>query len=113
MCLKATDTVLPVVPMFHVNAWGLPYAAAMVGCKLVMPGHHLDGASLYNLFEEEKVTMSAGVPTIWLGLLNHVEGMMQAVVEQGRSEVLTELVEDVGFGAKAIHEEQTRLRRRK
>jgi acyl-CoA synthetase (AMP-forming)/AMP-acid ligase II len=73
MSLKATDTVLPVVPMFHVNAWGIPYAAAMVGCKLVMPGHHLDGASLYNLFEEEKVTMSAGVPTIWLGLLNHVK----------------------------------------
>ncbi len=73
MCLKATDTVLPVVPMFHVNAWGLPYAAAMVGCKLVMPGHHLDGVSLFNLFEEEKVTMSAGVPTIWLGLLNHVK----------------------------------------
>ena len=73
MCLKATDVVLPVVPMFHVNAWGIPYAAAMVGCKLVMPGHHLDGASLYNLFEEEKVTMSAGVPTIWLGLLNHVK----------------------------------------
>ncbi len=73
ICLKATDTVLPVVPMFHVNAWGIPYAAAMVGCKLVMPGHHLDGASLYKLFEEEKVTMSAGVPTIWLGLLNHVK----------------------------------------
>ncbi|MBI2734540.1 MAG: fatty-acid--CoA ligase [Aquabacterium sp.] len=73
MSLKATDTVLPVVPMFHVNAWGLPYTAAMVGCKLVFPGHHLDGASLYNLFEEEKVTMSAGVPTIWLGLLNHVK----------------------------------------
>jgi len=73
MCLKATDVVLPVVPMFHVNAWGIPYAAALVGCKLVMPGHHLDGASLFNLFEEEKVTMSAGVPTIWLGLLNHVE----------------------------------------
>ncbi|MEY2838691.1 MAG: hypothetical protein RJB60_990 [Pseudomonadota bacterium] len=73
MAIKATDTILPVVPMFHVNAWGLPYAAAMVGCKLVFPGHHLDGASLYNLFEEEKVTMSAGVPTIWLGLLNHVK----------------------------------------
>jgi len=73
MSLKATDTVLPVVPMFHVNAWGLPYTAAMVGCKLVFPGHHLDGASLFNLFEEEKVTMSAGVPTIWLGLLNHVK----------------------------------------
>jgi acyl-CoA synthetase (AMP-forming)/AMP-acid ligase II len=73
MCLKAADTILPVVPMFHVNAWGLPYAAAMVGCKLVFPGHHLDGASLYSLFEDEKVTMSAGVPTIWLGLLNHVK----------------------------------------
>ncbi|MDO9234595.1 MAG: 3-(methylthio)propionyl-CoA ligase [Aquabacterium sp.] len=73
MCLKATDTVLPVVPMFHVNAWGIPYAAALVGCKLVMPGPHMDGASLYNLFEQEKVTMSAGVPTIWLGLLNHVK----------------------------------------
>ncbi len=73
MAIKATDVILPVVPMFHVNAWGLPYAAAMVGCKLVFPGHHLDGASLFNLFEEEKVTMSAGVPTIWLGLLNHVK----------------------------------------
>jgi fatty-acyl-CoA synthase len=73
MSIKATDTILPVVPMFHVNAWGLPYTAALVGCKLVFPGHHLDGASLYNLFEEEKVTMSAGVPTIWLGLLNHVK----------------------------------------
>jgi acyl-CoA synthetase (AMP-forming)/AMP-acid ligase II len=74
MCLKATDTVLPVVPMFHVNAWGLPYTSALVGCKLVLPGPHLDGESLYNLFESEKVTMSAGVPTIWLGLLNHVKG---------------------------------------
>lgn len=73
MGIKASDSVLPVVPMFHVNAWGLPYSAALVGCKLVMPGPHLDGASLYNLFEEEGVTMSAGVPTIWLGLLNHVK----------------------------------------
>ena len=73
MCIKATDVILPVVPMFHVNAWGIPYSTALVGCKLVMPGHHLDGASLYELFESEKVTMSAGVPTIWLGLLNHVK----------------------------------------
>ncbi|MGE5451116.1 MAG: 3-(methylthio)propionyl-CoA ligase [Acidobacteriota bacterium] len=73
MCLHATDTVLPVVPMFHVNAWGIPYAAALIGCKLVFPGHHLDGASLFNLFEQEQVTISAGVPTIWLGLLNHVK----------------------------------------
>ncbi|MCE4553268.1 fatty-acid--CoA ligase [Pelomonas sp. P8] len=72
MACASRDVVLPVVPMFHVNAWGLPYAAALVGCKLVMPGPHLDGKSLYELFEAEQVTFSAGVPTVWLGLLNHV-----------------------------------------
>lgn len=70
--LSARDCVLPVVPMFHVNAWGLPYACPMVGCKIVMPGPGLDGKSLYELFEAEGVTMSAGVPTVWLGLLDHV-----------------------------------------
>jgi fatty-acyl-CoA synthase len=70
--LSARDCVLPVVPMFHVNAWGLPYATAMVGSKLVLPGPQLDGKSLYDLFEAEKVTLSAGVPTVWLGLLNYV-----------------------------------------
>jgi fatty-acyl-CoA synthase len=70
--LSARDVVLPVVPMFHVNAWGLPYACALAGCKLVFPGAQLDGASLYQLFEQEQVTMSAGVPTVWLNLLNHV-----------------------------------------
>ncbi len=69
MCLAAADSVLPVVPMFHVNAWGSPYAAAMVGCKLVMPGPALDGASLFELMDDEGVTLSAGVPTVWLGLL--------------------------------------------
>jgi fatty-acyl-CoA synthase len=71
--LSARDVVLPVVPMFHVNAWGLPYACALAGCKLVFPGAQLDGASVYELFEAEKVTMSAGVPTVWLGLLQHVK----------------------------------------
>jgi len=61
-----------VVPMFHVNAWGLPYSCALAGAKLVFPGAGMDGASLYELFENERVTVSAGVPTIWLGLLNHV-----------------------------------------
>jgi fatty-acyl-CoA synthase len=70
---SARDAILPVVPMFHVNAWGLPYAACMVGAKVVFPGPALDGASLYDLFESEGVTVSAGVPTVWQGLLAHVE----------------------------------------
>ncbi len=70
---SARDTVLPVVPMFHVNAWGLPYVACMVGAKLVFPGPWLDGKSLHDLFEGEQVTVSAGVPTVWQGLLTHVE----------------------------------------
>ncbi len=73
MNLSARDTILPVVPMFHVNAWGLPYSACMVGAKLVLPGPGLDGKSLYDLFESEGVTLSAGVPTVWQGLLAHVE----------------------------------------
>ena len=70
---SARDTILPVVPMFHVNAWGLPYAACMTGAKLVFPGPGLDGKSLHDLFETERVTISAGVPTVWQGLLGHVE----------------------------------------
>jgi len=71
--ISARAVVLPVVPMFHVNAWGLPYTGCMVGAKLVFPGAALDGASLYELYESEKVTHTAGVPTIWLGLLNHMQ----------------------------------------
>ncbi|MBU4611700.1 long-chain-fatty-acid--CoA ligase [Achromobacter sp. GG226] len=71
--LSASDVVLPVVPMFHVNAWGIPYMGAMTGAKLVFPGPNLDGASLYELFETEGVTLSAGVPTVWQGLLGHVQ----------------------------------------
>ena len=70
--LRAADRVMPVVPMFHVNAWGTPFAAPMVGATLVMPGRHLDGASLVTLMNAERVTFSAGVPTIWMGLLNHL-----------------------------------------
>ncbi len=72
--VSSADTILPVVPMFHVNAWGLPYVACMVGAKLVFPGPALDGKSLHDLFEAEGVTVSAGVPTVWQGLLTHVEG---------------------------------------
>jgi fatty-acyl-CoA synthase len=70
---SARDVVLPVVPMFHVNAWGIPYVACMVGAKLVFPGPGLDGKSLYELLEAEQVTFSAGVPTVWQGLLNYLE----------------------------------------
>jgi acyl-CoA synthetase (AMP-forming)/AMP-acid ligase II len=72
MAASARDVILPVVPMFHVNAWGIPYVAPLVGAKLVLPGAQLDGASIYELFEREGVTFSAGVPTVWLGLLAHV-----------------------------------------
>jgi fatty-acyl-CoA synthase len=70
--VSSRDAVLPVVPMFHVNAWGLPYSVPLTGAKMVLPGPALDGKSVYELFEQEKVTFSAGVPTVWLGLLTHV-----------------------------------------
>jgi 3-(methylthio)propionyl---CoA ligase len=70
---SARETILPVVPMFHVNAWGIPYLATLNGCKLVFPGGALDGKSLYELFEAEQVTVTAGVPTVWLGLLNYMK----------------------------------------
>jgi 3-(methylthio)propionyl---CoA ligase len=73
MGLAARDTVLPVVPMFHVNAWGLPYATAAVGCKLVLPGRDLDGKSIYDLLTQEKVSFTAAVPTIWMMLLAHMK----------------------------------------
>jgi acyl-CoA synthetase (AMP-forming)/AMP-acid ligase II len=73
MSLSARDSVLPVVPMFHVNAWGIPYSAALTGCKLVFPGGALDGKSVYELIEGEKVTYAAGVPTVWQMLLGHMK----------------------------------------
>ena len=73
LALAPDQTILPVVPMFHINAWCIPYAAPMAGAKLVLPGPKLDGQSLYELMEAEAVTISAGVPTIWQGLLAHLE----------------------------------------
>jgi len=72
MGLSARDAVLPVVPMFHVNAWGIPYSAALTGAKLVLPGPAMDGKSIYELLESEKVTYAAGVPTVWQMLLGHL-----------------------------------------
>jgi 3-(methylthio)propionyl---CoA ligase len=70
--ISAADVVCPVVPMFHVNAWAIPYAAAMQGAKLVLPGPRLDGQSLYQLFEAEQVTLGLGVPTVWLSFEAHL-----------------------------------------
>jgi len=67
--LRERDTVLPIVPMFHANAWGLPYAAAMAGSKLVLPGPHMDPASLGRLIADEQVTLAGAVPTIWQGMI--------------------------------------------
>jgi len=71
--MSARDSVLPVVPMFHVNAWGLPYAAAMTGAKMVFPGPAMDGKSIFELIESEKVTFAAGVPTVWQMMLGHMQ----------------------------------------
>jgi fatty-acyl-CoA synthase len=71
--LRETDVVMPVVPMFHVNAWGMPFTATLVGAKQVMPGAHLDPESLIEDLEEEKVTVTAGVPTIWMGILRALD----------------------------------------
>jgi len=73
--ISGADVTLPVVPMFHVNAWGVPYAAAMVGGKLVLPGPGLDGPSLYELIEAERVTSLMGVPIVWFNLLNHLRSI--------------------------------------
>ena len=71
--ISESDVIMPVVPMFHANAWGLPHAAVMVGAKIVMPGPHLDADSLVDLLARERVTVTAGVPTIWMGILQHLD----------------------------------------
>ena len=71
--LSPKDTILPVVPMFHVNGWCVPYAAPIGGAKLVLPGARMDASSIYDLLETEQVTVTAGVPTIWIALMHHIE----------------------------------------
>lgn len=71
--MKSVDSMLPVVPMFHANAWGIAFAAPAVGAKLVMPGANMDGESIYELLDKEKVTVTAAVPTVWLMLLQYLE----------------------------------------
>jgi fatty-acyl-CoA synthase len=73
MDMSGRDTVLPVVPMFHANAWGIPYTASLVGASLVLPGPRLDAESVLDLLADEHVTLTAGVPTVWMAMLNAIE----------------------------------------
>ncbi|NBU14926.1 MAG: long-chain fatty acid--CoA ligase, partial [Alphaproteobacteria bacterium] len=73
LCLSSRDTVMPVVPLFHANSWSLAFSAPMAGSTLVMPGAKLDGESVFNIIENEAVTVTAAVPTVWLGLLQYLE----------------------------------------
>ena len=110
---SADSTILLVVPLFHVNAWGLPYAAAMTGAKLVLPGPHMDGKSIYELLREERVTVAAGVPTVWQMMFQYVDAnglkpredlcLKEAVV--GGSAAPRMMIErfDRDFGAFLIH----------
>ncbi|WP_116091892.1 AMP-binding protein [Sphingomonas crusticola] len=72
-CLTADDTILVAIPMFHANAWGLPFSAPAVGARLVLPNRHLDGESLARLIRDEKVTIACGVQTVWLSLIDHLD----------------------------------------
>ncbi len=74
LALSGRDVVLPVVPMFHANAWGIPFAAVMAGTKLVFPGPHMDAENLLDLFERERVNLAAGVPTVWMAILEALDG---------------------------------------
>lgn len=87
LAISATDTVMPVTPMFHVNAWGVPYIASAVGCKLVFPGPGLDGASLVKLIDDEQVSLALGVPTIWQGLLSALKASGSKMVSLKRTVV--------------------------
>jgi fatty-acyl-CoA synthase len=110
MGISARDVILPVVPMFHANAWGLAQSAPMIGAKLVMPGGRMDGASIYELLDTEKVTFSAAVPTVWLMLLQHLEqnGLalphLNKVVIGGSAcpRAITEKFEKI-YGVQVIH----------
>ena len=109
--LSQRDNVCPVVPMFHVNAWGMPFTALMMGAKLAMPGPHLDPVSLLDLYESERVTLSAGVPTIWLGIQQALErepqrwrlepGMRMVVGGSAAPEALIRGLDR--FGLRVIH----------
>ena len=108
--LSSGDSFLPIVPMFHANAWGIPYAAPLVGCKLVFPGPRLDGQSVFELLEAEEVTQTAGVPTVWLMLLNYLRESGQTLrtvkrVVIGGSAAPRSMIEEFQqtHGAEVVH----------
>ena len=108
--LSSTGTILPVVPLFHANSWSIAFAAPMVGAKLVMPGPKLDGASVYELLESERVTITAGVPTVWLMLLDYMqrEGKQLSTVKRvmiGGAAAPKSMIEafERGFGVDVFH----------
>jgi len=108
--LGASEVVLPVVPMFHANAWGIPYAAPMCGAKLVFPGANLDGASVYELLESEQVTITAGVPTVWFMLLDYLKQENKRftalrTVVCGGSAMPRSMIEafEQDYGVRAVH----------
>jgi 3-(methylthio)propionyl---CoA ligase len=110
LAISAMDCLCPVVPMFHVNGWGTTYASAMAGCKLVLPGQYMDGESLCTLFEQEGVTISMAVPTVWLGALKYAEdagrgffGIKRLVV--GGSAVPPAMIDtfDQKYGVTVLH----------
>ncbi|MDE2340854.1 MAG: AMP-binding protein, partial [Alphaproteobacteria bacterium] len=104
------DVVMPVVPMFHANAWGLAFAAPMAGAKLVMPGGQLDGASVFELLDRERVTFAAAVPTVWMLLLQHLRAhgpalpWLKRVVIGGTAlpEAILRTFED-DYGVEVVH----------
>jgi acyl-CoA synthetase (AMP-forming)/AMP-acid ligase II len=107
--LARRDVVLPIVPMFHVNAWGIPFAAVLAGCKIVMPGNRMDPASLIELLESENVTCSGGVPTVWLAIRDALTSAgkrlpsLQRVVIGG-SAVPPQLLQDLeAIGIRVMH----------
>jgi fatty-acyl-CoA synthase len=108
--LSSRSVILPVVPMFHANAWGLPYAAPLCGAKLVMPGAQLDGKSVHELIEAEQVDVTAGVPTVWMMLLNYLEETGQRIdsvkkVVIGGSAAPRSMIEafQQRYGASVVH----------
>ena len=108
-CLRAVDRMLPAVPMFHVNAWGFPFACAIAGSALVVPGRHLDPESLVHLLNTERATVSAGVPTVWLNVLTYLKQSEQKLdtlqrILSGGSAFPRALMEEYGrLGIRIMH----------